>query len=47
MQPALSETTSIDWGADTLNELQRAASLMLLWVQWVHAGQSQNIGTVA
>lgn len=42
MQPALSETTSIDWGADSLNELQRTASNAIMGAMG-GLGQSQNL----
>ena len=42
MQPALSETTSIDWGADTLNELQRTL-VDVVGGALGAAGQSQGI----
>lgn len=41
MQPALSETTSIDWGADSLNELKRAASDVIMGAMGA-LGQSQS-----
>ena len=42
MQPALSETTSIDWGGDTLNELQRTL-VDVVGGALGAAGQSQGI----
>lgn len=42
MQPALSETTSIDWGADSLNELQKSASDVITGLMGA-AGQSPSL----
>lgn len=45
MQPALSETTSIDWGANPLNELQRTASDAIMGAMGA-LGQSQSLEQV-